>query len=70
MIRIASAEHHELQIIEDIVYEKIVAEDQQKRLKELDKKHHGSVLALREEQYDVFLEVQLLSCVLLDRQMP
>ncbi|KAH8960330.1 hypothetical protein BDL97_06G126700 [Sphagnum fallax] len=53
-IRIASAEHHELQIIEDIVYEKIFAEDQQKRLKELDKKHHDSVLALREEQYDVF----------------
>jgi hypothetical protein len=61
MIRIASAEHHELQIIEDIVYEKIFAGDQQKRLKELDKKHHDSVLALREEQYDVFLEVQLLS---------
>ncbi len=52
MIRIVSAEHHELQIIEVIVYEKIFAEDQQKRLKELDKKHHDSVLALREEQYD------------------
>ncbi len=51
MIRIASAEHHELQIIEDIVYEKIFAEDQQKRLKELDKKHHVSVLALREELF-------------------
>ncbi|CAK9230024.1 unnamed protein product [Sphagnum troendelagicum] len=46
-IRIVSAEHHELQIIEDIVYEKIFAEDQQKRLKELDKKHHDSVLAQR-----------------------
>jgi hypothetical protein len=59
LIRIASAEHHELQIIEDIVYEKICAEDQQKRLKELDEMHHNCVLALREEQHNVLLEVQL-----------